>query len=63
MKNTVELEQFVAFEGKRLAGEFKVGKVGYQKSSLIFFSYEKSNEIRRKSNGFIWIWDSYCSFF
>ncbi|CVY51508.1 competence-stimulating peptide ComC [Streptococcus pneumoniae] len=53
MKNTVKLEQFVALKEKDLQ-KIKGG---------IFFSYEKSNEIRRKSNGFTWIWDSYCSFF
>ena len=36
-----------------------MGKVGYQKSSLILFSHEKSNEIRGKGNEFIWIWYSY----
>lgn len=29
---------------------------------MILFYKEKSNEIRGKSNGFIWIWDGYCSF-
>lgn len=40
-----------------------MGIVGYQNTSVILFSQEKSNEIRGKSNEFIWIWDSYCLFF
>ena len=62
MKNTVKLEQFVALKEKDLQ-KIQGGEVGFQTSSLIFFSDEKSNEIRGKSNGFIWIWDSFCSFF
>ncbi|VPY89378.1 competence-stimulating peptide type 2 precursor (csp-2) [Streptococcus pneumoniae] len=62
MKNTVKLEQFVALKEKDLQ-KIKGGEMRISRIILDFFSYEKSNEIRRKSNGFTWIWDSYCSFF
>lgn len=62
MKNTVKLEQFVALKEKDLQ-KIKGGEMSCQNSSVILFYKEKSNEIRGKSNGFIWIWDGYCSFF
>lgn len=62
MKNTVKLEQFVALKEKDLQ-KIKGGEMRLSKFSVILFYKEKSNEIRGKSNGFIWIWDGYCSFF
>ncbi|EJG42108.1 TPA: competence-stimulating peptide ComC [Streptococcus pneumoniae] len=62
MKNTVKLEQFVALKEKDLQ-KIKGGEMRLSKFFRDFILQRKSNEIRGKSNGFIWIWDGYCSFF
>lgn len=62
MKNTVKLEQFVALKEKDLQ-KIKGGEMRLPKILRDLFSQEKSNKIRGKSNEFIWIWDSYWSFF
>ena len=62
MKNTVKLEQFVALKEKDLQ-EIKGGEMRLPKILRDFIFPRKSNKIRGKSNEFIWIWDSYWSFF
>ena len=62
MKNTVKLEQFVALKEKDLQ-KIKGGESRVSDILLDFLFRRKSNEIRRESNEFTWIWDSYCSFF
>ena len=62
MKNTVKLEQFLALKEKDLQ-EIRGGDSRISKYLRDFIFPRKSNEIRGKSNEFIWIWDSYCLFF
>ncbi|EHZ19809.1 COMC family protein [Streptococcus pneumoniae GA13723] len=54
MKNTVKLEQFVALKEKDLQ-KIKGGEMRLSKFFRDFILQRKSNEIRGKSNGFIWI--------
>lgn len=62
MKNTVKLEQFVALKEKDLQ-EIQGGESRLPKIRFDFIFPRKSNEIRGKSNEFIWSWVSYCLFF
>ena len=64
MKNTVKLEQFKEITELELR-RFEVGIGESQNQFVILFFQEESNEIKVKSNGFIWINNSFflCFYF